>query len=410
MDNVEKKIKIALSDLSKTNKLRLKAGLLVLCRTNLTTFQKICSKTVQEELQDLIELLLNKTPQQHEHIKQLILKHLECLDQRIALHPNHEWTSEHLKTNARLNSAVHINAIRNTIYYTELENRLKNNYFKITEESLSETELLKLMAAQLQFLDTIKQEDIHKFIQALELPGLDPNFSNEEGLSALQLACIQKNQLMVELLLAHDNIDVNKTNHNGWTALHFVARLGEAELLKLLLTQPGLKINAVNSDGWTALHWAAWHGHTHSVQMLLQHPEININCQDKSGSTALHWAARNGHADILNCLLFNQSQSILDPNIADLEGKTALHLAVEFQHLAACLCLLAHAAVNPNLMDFEGLTPLHLAVTKQNIDFINGLLSHKKIDKHMANNQGLTPTGLAKHLEFLEIYQILKNF
>ena len=68
-------------------------------------------------------------------------------------------------------------------------------------------------------------------------------FINKENL--LISACDSTNKLLVEDLLACDDVDVNQVDHNGNTALIKTAAKGQIEILKLLLYHADTNVNTV---------------------------------------------------------------------------------------------------------------------------------------------------------------------
>src|SRR5436190_13873783 len=107
-------------------------------------------------------------------------------------------------------------------------------------------------------------EDLHKAAESGNLDrlrsllegGINPNAEDEEGESALRLAC--------------------------WR--------GHTEIVELLIAQ-GANVNfATDSEFYTALMIASYHGHTDIVRILLKHG-AKVNAEDDYNATALTRAA-----------------------------------------------------------------------------------------------------------------------
>ncbi|XP_044153938.1 protein phosphatase 1 regulatory inhibitor subunit 16B isoform X2 [Bufo gargarizans] len=76
---------------------------------------------------------------------------------------------------------------------------------------------------------------------------VDPNLSNEDGLTALHQCCIDNYEDLLKLLLSH-GANVNVTDNELWTPLHAAATCGHTNLVRILI-QHGADLLAVNADG-----------------------------------------------------------------------------------------------------------------------------------------------------------------
>jgi len=113
--------------------------------------------------------------------------------------------------------------------------------------------------------------DIRRVRELLD-SGVDPNFKNRLGTTALMMASAWGYTEIVRLLLekgADPNIQTrNRVLYDfGDTALMFATLEGETETVRLLL-ENGANPNIKNYDGDTALDLALRHGHTDIVELL----------------------------------------------------------------------------------------------------------------------------------------------
>ena len=137
----------------------------------------------------------------------------------------------------------------------------------------------------------------------------DVNASNEDGDTALILACNRGHVEVARMLLAarrrariwrttasingHVNVvrallatgaHVDATNDGGCTALICASNHGHVEVVRALLAA-GAGVDAAKNDGWTALICASCDGHVETVRALLA-AGANKHLINNSGGTA----------------------------------------------------------------------------------------------------------------------------
>jgi ankyrin repeat protein len=159
-----------------------------------------------------------------------------------------------------------------------------------------------LQVAQHELLIAAEEGNAQRVQGLLALPGIDVNYTNNIGNTALMRAAWYGHAAVVALLLAVDRINVNHANKYGNTALIGAAWSGHAAVVAQLLAVDGINVNHANEHGDTALIWAASNGHQPVVEQLLAVPVIAVNHADITSTTALIWAARNGHAAVVDLL------------------------------------------------------------------------------------------------------------
>jgi ankyrin repeat protein len=86
----------------------------------------------------------------------------------------------------------------------------------------------------------------------LEIPVVDPNVPNAEGLAALHVAIKAGMSLPARLLAGSGRVDINLQDAEGLTPLHWAVRKRKMDIVEILLKR-GANIHAKNRAGKTAL-------------------------------------------------------------------------------------------------------------------------------------------------------------
>ena len=121
----------------------------------------------------------------------------------------------------------------------------------------------------------------------------------------LALATKSKFTIIVQLLV-DAGVDLNYQDEQGESALHLAARFGHSECTEILLKgSDGQKINlelTENTFGWTALFVACVDGHLQVATLLIE-AGANLTRCDNSGWTCTEHAALRGHMEIARKLV-----------------------------------------------------------------------------------------------------------
>ncbi|OCT62810.1 protein phosphatase 1 regulatory inhibitor subunit 16B [Xenopus laevis] len=195
---------------------------------------------------------------------------------------------------------------------------------------------------------------------------VDPDLSNEDGLTALHQCCIDNYEDLLKLLLSH-GANVNVTDNELWTPLHAAATCGHTNLVRILI-QHGADLLAVNADGNMAYDLCedeatldviegclTYRGITQEmINEARQAPERHmlndiralvatgqdLNRTDNQGATLLHIAASRGFAEVAEMLLENGAHI----DVRDPDEWEPLHAAVFWGQIYVAEVLVSHSA------------------------------------------------------------------
>jgi len=133
--------------------------------------------------------------------------------------------------------------------------------------------------------------------------GLNVNWKDEDGNTALHILCEQQDIELVYLLL-ENGADPTIENNNQETPLHKACEKGITEIVELLIKNENL--NLQNKDGMTPMHLACKENHLKIVSILITH-DINLSLKTKDNYIPLYYACLHNNFDMVNILLQNSS-------------------------------------------------------------------------------------------------------
>ncbi|KAK7477797.1 hypothetical protein BaRGS_00030980 [Batillaria attramentaria] len=191
-----------------------------------------------------------------------------------------------------------------------------------------------------------------KTVQRLVKGGVDVNASYDSTL--LHEAVSMSSAELVEMLI-RAGADANRTNQDGRTALHLACRGGHVDIVRSLIaagTNDGktcLHVGSLGADmkmwfdcwsslmqtstsliseGCTALYWAARSSYLPILKMLVA-SGAKVNYRVKSKWTPLHMALHLGHMTVVKYLILQGAET----NIV-VENKTVVSLLMGNEHLS----------------------------------------------------------------------------
>lgn len=197
--------------------------------------------------------------------------------------------------------------------------------------------------------------------------GEDIEGRDEEGQTALHVACTQGTPVIVNFLI-QQGADVDARNKNGQTPLH-VAK--NAEVVRSLCAA-GADAKARDNDELTPLHGIWRNDCSAAVETLLEH-HADVSARDGRGRTPLHLACQcpcfdKRYAGQVEVLL----QYNADIDAQDADGTSPLHEACRQDSPEVVKVLLAHHA-DIEARDAQGRTPIHRICEPRASEPSNGL-------------------------------------
>ena len=222
-------------------------------------------------------------------------------------------------------------------------------------------------------------------ISVLLNAGADPNIADAEGDTGLHYAAKNNYCTEVYLEIFSHGVDVNITNKKNVTALMLACEERNKNAINVLLNV-GADTNFADADGDTCLHYAAKYNCCTDVYREICSHGVDVNIINKKNVTALMLACEERNKIAVN-VLFNTGA---DPNIADDDGgDTCLHYAAQNNCCIEGLLAIMNYAADVNEANMNNTTPFMIACTKCNKDAIIVLLN-AGADPNIADGNGDT--------------------
>ena len=238
-----------------------------------------------------------------------------------------------------------------------------------------------------------------EFLLQLETVNID--HTNEEGKTALMLACERGHEDIVHRLLSA-GADVNIQDNDGWTALMRASKHNHISIIHMLLqanANPHLKLL---SNGSNTLMVASYHGNYEVVELLISNG-VDYQHQRVDGANAFIVACKNGHTQVVEMLLKKKA----NPNVQTKNGVNGFILASQKGHIAIVELLLKEQ-VDPNVQGIDGHTPLMIASAKGHYEVVK-LLLEWKADPTIISKSYKTALSLAKTPEITALLKTYKK-
>lgn len=294
-----------------------------------------------------------------------------------------------------------LNAVKSLLQRPDVDINTQNNEGKtalMLASQLGHKEIVNILLTQSRININIKDKNGNNALLC--------SSCKDPAISKIPPETVQ--QQIAEMLLA-SHLDINDTNNEGKTALMLACQTNNTAIVKTLLLHSNIAINQQDPTGKTALILATQAKHPHIIDLLLAHQDIDINCQDHNGQTALMTAILNISPKRAG-LLYTTDEQILqklldhpacDINITDTRGFTALMIASSVQENAAntlaARILLNKQNINIHYKNRDGFTAAMLANIHNNQQVLQvilekeGIISksdlNKKLFQAIAQNQ-----------------------
>lgn len=177
-----------------------------------------------------------------------------------------------------------------------------------------------------------------KYLESALGGGLDPNTTDDSGLTLLHQAVQAGNEFAVDLLVAY-GADVDRASIPEMiTPLLMACKLGKLHLFKILF-ECGGSLSTRDSFGHSPAHFCILSGNNSLLGSVLDAANRSgipiVNWQNNDGETPLHLAARLGNADAVKALL----NCGADVRIENSHGQTPIVVGV-LVNSVACVQLL----------------------------------------------------------------------
>lgn len=216
----------------------------------------------------------------------------------------------------------------------------------------------------IKILEAAARNDVEE-VRLMVSHNVDPNLTNEDGLTALHQCCIDESQEMLSLLLEY-GADVNARDSELWTPLHAAATCGHIQLCEILVLH-NADLLAVNADGNMPYDICEDEATLDFVENEMAKRGIT---QEQIDETRLV-TERHMLEDLKNYLA--EGKSLED--VRDENGVSPLHIAAANGYLEVGKFLLDHK-VPVNIRDDDSWEPIHAAACWQQSLMLDLLVQH----------------------------------
>jgi hypothetical protein len=101
------------------------------------------------------------------------------------------------------------------------------------------------------------------------------------------------------ILEENNGINVNWKDSSGYTALHWACYGGHDKIVTMLLAHPDIDVNQKTNGGYTSFVFACSNGKTACAQLMLKNESIKVNEPSNKRHTPLWCAARCGQLGLI---------------------------------------------------------------------------------------------------------------
>lgn len=246
--------------------------------------------------------------------------------------------------------------------------------------------------------------------------GFDFGTQDEDGNTALHIACEKDHEQSTHMLLKNEQADPTVVNKEGRTCLHSTISGKALSVLDLLLYGTETIEEMVPYIKRPTERYLKVIPSRHKIPVVKSDEDdgININAADNNGLTPLMLAADQQSRSMLRDLLKKGA----DFEARDLRGRSALTIAIE-RDSAKIVDILLDVGVDVTSRLPDGSTPLHLAVERRPIertrvkrttcDLLLDEYVKRRLDIDLLDGHGDTPLTIAMRKASLHaVKRILK--
>ena len=285
----------------------------------------------------------------------------------------------------------------------------------------------------------------YQVVEILLKNGADPNIHGNDGWTALLVASENGHQQIVELLLEKQvdpnvqnskngrtaliqnqflldlGVNINYSNSEGKTALMLASEAEHEEIVRTLVSG-GANVNRQDSAGETALMLSS--GNVGIIHCLLL-ANANLDIQRKDGNTALHIACYKGHNTVMELLLSYHASPVIKnakndtPFMASVRGNNSKILKLMLDAIPSSplssgvvlACRLGHSAVFSLLVKQLECTPqvidLFISCAEGDMGSVIQHIMEFNIDPNTTLISGITPLMIASSCGHVEVIDTL---
>ncbi len=153
------------------------------------------------------------------------------------------------------------------------------------------------------------------------------------------IAATKANELSIVQVLLQAGAKVDSTDDEGRSALSIACEAGYCSIVETLIANRG-RTNQRDKEGRTPAAYAALNGHVEVVFAMIHLGRADLGISDSIGATPLMLAAGKAHVKVVELLL---DQHSVEVDARDDDGKTALMYAAATGSMEVCFELLKHA-------------------------------------------------------------------
>uniref|UniRef100_A0A1X7T7J8 Death domain-containing protein n=1 Tax=Amphimedon queenslandica TaxID=400682 RepID=A0A1X7T7J8_AMPQE len=298
-----------------------------------------------------------------------------------------------------------------TITSGSVDITLADSLIEYTEGKLQLMHFIGILSLYINDHQFLQQEDVNmsftfelKTLRKATTAGKEflihlDQHTNEEGRTALMLACERGHEDIVHSLLS-TGANVNIQDNKGWTALMMAGMYGHNLIINMLL-QANANLHLKASDGSNALMIASYNGNYEVVELLISKGVDYKYQREADGWNAFMMACQNGHTQIMELLLKEQ----VDPNVQNELGWNAFMLACQYNHIQMAELLLKKH-VDPNVQNKLGWNAFMFASQNGHTEIVK-LLLKEEIDPIVQTKDGWNSFMLACQNGHTQIVELL---
>ncbi len=227
----------------------------------------------------------------------------------------------------------------------------------------------------------IQMNNIELINCLLQQPSVNWNAQDSDGNTALHLACIDDNEVIVKLIATHTSITIS--NGKRMTPVHIAVSKNNLTLLLILLQDfSGSLDECVDRESNTILHAVCEKKYINSSSSVvtmtcLLSKFCSVISQNNAKQTPLHLLCESNNITILEHLMEKLPKACNMNNLVDADQNTVLHVAVKNGFIDAIILL--SELISFKCQNCSGETPLHIACESGNFQVVS-ILESKTTD------------------------------